>query len=680
MKKTLMTFLSIMLIAAMAFGTGKKEKQEGNGESIQKGLPTVQAPSSSWLPVNGPSMNAQLLSLKSVEFSPKNSNVLWLGGYSNAGLKPDVVLRTTDGGASWSQNTLPTSNLGATNIAVKNDTVAITGTYNGFVLRTVNGGVKWDTVYSYSTVDTAFMDGITYVGVTRDTAIVIGDADGLGCLIARSTNGGLTWTRNLSLPTAAKEAYGYASYATYGQAVSVYGNTIWTTWYYGSTRDPLIIKSTDAGVTWTSFTCALPGGMANNYYFRSINMATDSIGFAVGRRVGGTTTDFDNWVMKTTNGGTSWDTLSVQSGAHNIQKAYSAKPIPGTTNVVAVGFSTLTGAKSWWSTDNGATWTTLATPGTSNLTNSAFANATTGFAVGYLQTLKYANSVAVTFNANTATIPDTLKSTSFVNLRGGGSALTWGNDAPKMTNVGGDYWKTTIRVAPGSQFEYKFFANAAAAPPATGDFFGWDGDPNRPITVGQSDTTLPLQYAYGTAQGTQYWKPWGADSAGKTEVWFRVNMKNNQEFNPATMKMGVRGGTAPLDWGVSIYLKQEPQHVNAQSRMYDGSNFWSGVVRFPTPTTATPVDYKFVIEDAIGTVTWEDNIVGVSGNRQFTISANLPDTTLYWKHWRNVSVTPPAGTDTLIVTYTTNLASAIANNRYHSSTFRVCKQRCGSYD
>jgi hypothetical protein len=45
MKKTLMTFLSIVLIAAMAYGTGKKEKQEGIGESIQKGLPTVQAPS-----------------------------------------------------------------------------------------------------------------------------------------------------------------------------------------------------------------------------------------------------------------------------------------------------------------------------------------------------------------------------------------------------------------------------------------------------------------------------------------------------------------------------------------------------------------------------------------------------------------------------------------------------------
>jgi len=78
-------------------------------------------------------------------------------------------------------------------------------------------------------------------------------------------------------------------------------------------------------------------------------------------------------------------TLSVEPGvSHAVQKVYTARPIPGTSSVMAVGFSTSTGSKSWLSNDDGATWTKLNTPGTSNLTTSAFVSVQQkGWAVGY---------------------------------------------------------------------------------------------------------------------------------------------------------------------------------------------------------------------------------------------------------------------------------------------------------
>ncbi len=84
----------------------------------------------------------------------------------------------------------------------------------------------------------------------------------------------------------------------------------------------------------------------------------------------------------------------------------------------------------------------------------AFKTDDRGYVVGAGIALKYnaKNVRKVTFNLNTATVPDTLPVTGSVtqirggvNHAGGGfSPITWGNDAQNnMTRVGGDYWRKT---------------------------------------------------------------------------------------------------------------------------------------------------------------------------------------------------------------------------------------------
>ncbi len=665
MKKVILPFISVLLMVAVAFGTGKKEKLEGRGETAQKVSSTSLAASSPWLPVN-PAFGSLNVSLNGVAYSPTNSKVLWVSGTSpTAG---DLVFRSTDGGANWTQNTVSTA--GITSIAVKNDTIAIVGLYTGQILRTKNGGAKWDTVFAYGVPASAFMDGVAFVGSTRDTAIGIGDADALGSMITRSTNGGLTWTRINTLPTADQEANGYVAAADYGQALSVAGNTIWTTWYFGASRNPRIVKSTDAGVTWTGAEYALPGGTANNYYFKSINMKDANIGYAVCRRIG-TTSTFDNYLLKTTNGGTSWDSLSVEVGVHNIQKVYAAKPIPGTNNVVAVGFSTVTGSKSWWSTNDGATWTTLSTPGTTNLTNAAFLSPTVGFAVGFLEGLLYSPSVAVTFMANTSGVPDTLKTTSTVQLRGSSAQLTWDNNSVKLTNAGGDYWKTTVRFNPTDTIYYKYFTNVKSA--ITGSDGGYeanvtpDASNNRVLIVPNNDTTLAVRFVNGFKNPAGPLEGPFVAKADSYTCYIRVNMQSFPDFNPVLHALGVRGSFPASNWGTTILGNVEKQHANPGQVSYDGTNFYNLAVRWPktlidTSTTPVLMDWKWVIHTAGHPLTEDWGLMVHNSNFEQKFNMPKKDTTVNWVWFENTPYIPPSGTDTTTFVFVTNLAKAIQSN------------------
>ena len=295
------------------------------------------------------------------------------------------------------------------------------------MFRTTNGGVKWDTVYQH--VD--YIDGVTFVG--QNVAVAVGDYDDKGVLVIRSTDAGATWTRQ-TIP-AADSAMNYA-YATYRQCMAVYNNTVWITLYKSGTN-ARIMKSTDAGATWNSWAVPLTGGTSNNYYFRSINFLNDSIGFAVDRQAGSAST-LANYLHKTTDGGLTWsDTLNLQAGPHSDAYMRSAKGIPGTNKVLAVGSVGTSAAKMWMSNDLGVTWAPVTVTG-GPLTNTAALDSTHIFAIGANNVLKYtgANVRKVVFNLNTATVPDTLPvAGSTIQVRGGASngsgfsPITWGNDA-----------------------------------------------------------------------------------------------------------------------------------------------------------------------------------------------------------------------------------------------------------
>ena len=295
-----MTFLlAFLLIVSVTFG-GNPKKAEDRDVKEQAVVMGAMAPSSAWLPISTAG------TFRGIAFAFDGS--VWVSGYSGTNT---VGLVSNVARDSWKQFTIVNPDPGITRFAPKNKDTACVGTFTGQILRTTNGGAKWDTVFSFGD-GTLYINDIMYVDAS--TMVASGDADGNGLLVVRSTNDGATWTRITNLPAEDLTADKYAHYATYRSPIDVVGGLIFMTTFSGSTVQPRILRSDDKGLSWISWAVTLPGTLSNNYYFRSISFKDTSIGCAVGRRAYGTTTDFDNPLIKTTDGGKTWsDTLTFNN-------------------------------------------------------------------------------------------------------------------------------------------------------------------------------------------------------------------------------------------------------------------------------------------------------------------------------------------------------------------------------
>jgi hypothetical protein len=298
------------------------------------------------------------------------------------------------------------------------------------------------------------------------------------------------------------------------------------------------------------------------------------------------------------------------------------------------------------------------------------------------------DTVNVTFLINTATVPDTLHPTSTVQVRGSMLPLTWTEQSGVFgVNIGGDYWTATAKFllnrGDTARVRYKFFTNVKDT--ITSTDVGWEngftGQPpvdssNRSVRfgpyTGNMDTTIALQYVNGRTTQLQWWKPYVV-SADSVAVMFRINMQSDEGFSKTAMKLGVRGNMPPLSWGTTIFLTQEKRHGNTGQSPYDGTNFWSGVVKFPKSALADSVLYKFVIhaiaDDSVAVPTYETNIgaapdVTPAGFRFFLFDPTMADTTLYWKWWQNTPIPPFSGTDIVQMTFRADLAQAISENGF----------------
>ncbi len=672
MKHFAKLLLSVLLIAGVTLGyAGRAEKiaEEGGKVIVPTSPATLDGLNSGWVPVT-PDQGS--ITYGGAQYIAPG--IVYISGYSATA---DYLYRSYDNGASWTRLAPPTSNKGFVFTARDSNTVII-GTFGGTIMRTTNGGAKWDTTLQY--VD--YIDGITYVG--KDTVVAYGDFDDHGVPVWRSTNGGTTWVRQTIAAADSAMNYGYA---TYRQGLAVYNKTVWLSLYKSGT-DARLMKSTDAGATWNSWAVPLTGGTSNNYYFRSINFISDSIGFGVDRQVG---SGLANYVHKTTNGGLTWgDTLSLQPGAHAEARAKSVKGIPGTNKIIVGGFGATT-AKIWMSADTGKTFTPVTVPG-SDVTNFAILDSMHMFAVGINTVLQYTgkNVHMVTFNVNTATVPDTLPVAGStiqirggVNHAGGISPITWGNDAQNnMTRIGGDYWKKTVYMQAGDTLRYKYVVAYA-----TGT--GWEGGvvpaqypsatgADRSFVMPDKDTVATVEF-WNNGAGTrpQYFRPYAAAADSYFTVYFRVNMNGvisggTYGYNGDKDTIAVRGGGAAgsdLDWGRSFFLTRESAPSNGDGYTSPANSFWSGGLKIKK-TGSTPgasTGFKFLIGSD-----WNRPVTGAKADeavdRSFTIPQGLKDTTLAWVYFNNEKPTVRANPDTIKITYRANLAQAAASGGFNVTT------------
>ncbi len=245
-----------------------------------------------------------------------SSTVAWIGGASG------TVLRTTDGGATWTSvgggpmtgNTIYSIDaLSATTAFVTTSPAA-----GSYIFRTTNGGTSWDTVYTQGVG--GFIDAIKMFDANNGMAV--GDPVDGKWTILKTSNGGSSWARIATEPVQAGTESGYnTSFASVGST------NIW----FG-TNNSRVYRSTNGGATWsfasTSFTASTGVGFADAQY--GIAGGSGTTGAARSIDGGGTWTTVtlpstgsiygvagkgpNFWavrgtvVVKSTNQGATWDT------------------------------------------------------------------------------------------------------------------------------------------------------------------------------------------------------------------------------------------------------------------------------------------------------------------------------------------------------------------------------------
>ncbi len=272
--------------------------------------------------------------------------------------------------------------------------------------------------------------------------------------------------------------------------------------------------------------------------------------------------------------------------------------------------------------------------------------------------------VTVTYMVNMSKVDDATDTTYTVQICGAevgpegqdlwqNNFLTWDDASPVCESVGGDYWKLSITYPDsmiGWRMAYKVRYKATEDPS-----FTWENYPdgNRMFVLPGSDTTLAMAYADNS------WEPPYTET-DSIDVYFRVNMSANPDFNPTTDV---------------VYLVGALPHPNGSDNMWspdaypltregESSDYWGYDLKLNALNAPyTEQMYRFTLgswdasENVRGHGMFPDN-----ENRGVTINA---DTTLAWKWWNDIAPAGFEGTDTSAITFTANMGKANQTNGFN---------------
>ncbi|MBI1890374.1 MAG: hypothetical protein HYS18_07005 [Burkholderiales bacterium] len=300
------------------------------------------------------------LTIRNFQIKPGDSNTVYATGELSTGIQgtefervQGVLYKTTDGGANWTRVWLgdslsrwltidpstPQKMLMATGIFDR-EAVNITGLG---MLRTQDGGASWTAVNSGLT--SLFVGGlVTHPTLTSTSLIATGhntenNAGTFGG-VYRSIDGGTTWTRVLAPqnPSSAGSQDNVFNAVTYAPSNS---NIVYAGNAYA------IYRSSDGGLTWTRYAGANglqwgPEGVRAGVPIEITVDRDDPNTLLVNCYGGG--------VLKSTNGGQTWQVLSKGYTGAQIHKIAVSAQNPG--RLLAIGRS-----GPFVSTDAGSNWT-----------------------------------------------------------------------------------------------------------------------------------------------------------------------------------------------------------------------------------------------------------------------------------------------------------------------------------
>jgi photosystem II stability/assembly factor-like uncharacterized protein len=283
--------------------------------------------------------------------------------------------QTLDGGSNWNQISYGTNNGYALyTVFFPDESTGYAGGLAGLFMKTTDGGVNWSSSYVYcgGRINSLYFTSI-------NNGFMVG-----GEYMAKTTDGGTTWTQMQSGTTMGLNSIFFTN-ANTGYVVGGY--------YYSWNSWGIILKTTDAGVTWTSTLV--------NYDLTSVYFPDSHTGYAVGMD---SATPY-GVIVKTTDGGITWNKLPYRPE----QELYSVFFTNDNTGY-AVGYEGV----NLKTTDGGANWTSL------NINNGGcsfysvfFITPSKGYVVDECGDIFYTTDAGSTWRADSSGTENTLYSVFF---------------------------------------------------------------------------------------------------------------------------------------------------------------------------------------------------------------------------------------------------------------------------
>ncbi len=295
------------------------------------------------------------------------------------------ISQTLDGGSNWNQISYGTNNGYALyTVFFPDESTGYAGGLVGLFMKTTNGGTDWSSSY---------IDGHRYIYSLYFTSTNIGFMTS-DDYIGKTTDGGTTWTQMLTGINYPLNSVFFTN-ANNGYVVGGY--------YYSWTSSGIILKTTDAGVTWTSTLV--------NYDLTSVYFPDSLTGYAVGID---SPTPY-GVIVKTTDGGITWNKLPYKPEQELFSVFFTNDSTGYAVGYEGVNLKTVDGGATWtgfnlnnggcssksvffitpskgyivdergdifYTTDAGSTWTADSSGTENTLYSVFFTDTVTGYAVG----------------------------------------------------------------------------------------------------------------------------------------------------------------------------------------------------------------------------------------------------------------------------------------------------------
>ena len=517
------------------------------------------------------------------------------------------LLKTTDGGTSWTKVSVSSAASYLTGQLAFFDASTGVVAYSSSISRTTNGGTSWSartTGLTKSIVELCFVNNST-------GWLVGGDVSGNG-EIAKTTDGGLTWT--------AKTTSG-------SLLTSVYFVDASRGWAGGYWKE--LLRTTDGGTTWTPATA--PGSKISDIVFYD---ATNGLVVSGGS------------IYKSSDGGTSW--TRTFNGTSISKLANSAG-----SNFWAIG----SGGILMLSTDNGSTWNVQNSGVTANLTEISFFDGSHGLIVGTNGTiLKYTDggstaspTAAFTVDKTTGAVPLTVQFTDL--STGGPTSWSWNfgdggtstSQHPSHAYVASGTYTVSLTVtnAGGSNSLTKSGYIVATQTTSRIDTLR-NYDPKASRVILTIDKALPIDsgFVFGTnrfidlGKATYLSLPAGATQGLVTAVRVYFGYKKNSASGSYDIKI-YSGTKSAGPTGVALYTQSfQRSSINATETM--NSSGPATVHAFTSPVT---VSGGFFVAIEFGNYTSSDfGLMGIVSSE--VVSSKVDEEwELSGSSWSNVSST-----------------------------------------